>query len=64
MKTNFNENELDINVEQHEARLCELWPQTREGLELLILLIANPIAKIILTTVKSAGDAIVRRVSN
>ncbi|MBE7175579.1 MAG: hypothetical protein INR69_04200 [Mucilaginibacter polytrichastri] len=65
MKPNPNPRDLELKpAAHHETRLCQIWPQTREGLDILTAIITNPIAKIILCTVRSAGDAIVRKASN
>lgn len=53
-----------IQVTNTEAAFCQIWPDTKRGLELLKAIENNSAASLILNTVKAAGDAVVRKLNN
>ena len=56
----------NISLEQADAgvqsKLCSIWPTVKEGLEILSTVVKNPIVKVVISTVITAGDAIVGQV--
>lgn len=59
-----NDGGKPIQVEALEIQFCQMWPQAKHALELLISIENNPAASLILSTVKAAGDAVVRKANN
>ncbi|MFN8297577.1 MAG: hypothetical protein U0T75_00630 [Chitinophagales bacterium] len=48
--------------EEAQQRFCELWPTVKGGLQMLVEIIKNPIAKAAIGVVISAGDAVAGRI--
>lgn len=46
------------NSAVHQKKFCTIWPQCKQGLEMLRDIIKNPIAKGAVNIVISAGDAV------
>ena len=62
ISANVNNISLTEAAAADHSKLCNLWPTVKEGLQLLAGLINNPVVKVIISTVISAGDAIIGRI--
>lgn len=53
---------LEATATQNHGQLCTIWPTVKEGLTLLKEFIKNPIVKLSIAGLITAGDAIVGRI--
>ena len=53
-----------VNVDQGKTEFCKIWPQAKEGLDVLQGIIKNPIAKAAIGIVIAAGDAVSKNICN
>ncbi|ASU35966.1 hypothetical protein [Mucilaginibacter xinganensis] len=64
ISANVNNITLTAAAAADHNKLCNLWPTVKEGLQLLATFISNPVVKVIISTVISAGDAIIGKICN
>ena len=56
-------NEISLTGTQLEQQnFCSLWPNVKSGLQVLITIVKNPIAKGAIQVVLTAGDAVSSRI--
>ncbi len=53
-----------VNVGQAKSEFCKIWPNAKNGLEVLISVVKNPIAKLAISTAIAAGDAVSKNICN
>ena len=62
----ISKNVDNISLEQvasdGQSELCKLWPNVKQGLQLLEALIKNPIVKVSIEAIIAAGDAIIGKI--
>ena len=51
-----------VGSQSNQQKFCQAWPTVKTGLELLLGIIKNPIAKGAVQIVISAGDAISKKI--
>ncbi len=51
-------------LEGNQTELCKIWPVAKQALQILQGLVKNPVLKVIITTIITAGDAIIGKVCN
>ena len=51
-----------VGSQSNQQKFCQAWPTVKTGLELLLGIIKNPIAKAAVQIVISAGDAISKKI--
>jgi hypothetical protein len=50
------------NVEKKQKKFCEVWPNAKIGLELLIEMTKNPMVKGVIGIVIAGGDVVAKKV--
>ena len=50
------------SVADAEGKFCQLWPSVKEGLQLLVGLIKNPVVKYTISGIIAAGDAVASKI--
>ena len=59
----MNANDITlVGAQSDKQKFCEIWPTVKTGLELLVGLIKNPIAKGAIQIVITAGSAIASKI--